>query len=334
MKNLLVLSSIIILFVISCKHKPPKSYVFLEGFTQGTTFQITYEDKASLNYLDEINQIFNEIDSSMSIYRKNSIISGINQNDPNSIPDKHFLKVVEKAIEISGKTMGAFDITVGPLVNAWGFGFTDRAEISDHLIDSLKDFVGIEKIELSQGRLIKKDPRVMIDVNAIAKGYTVDVVAEFLEERGVKNYMVEIGGELRVKGVNPRGQAWRIGVDKPKDDPLLSERELQAILAVREIAMATSGNYRRFYIENGIKYSHTIDPGTGYPVIHNLLSATVFAGKCMVADAYATAFMVMGLEKTIEFINNNPGLDVYLIYDKGGETGIYYTERVKQFLEE
>ncbi len=334
MKYSLVLSSIIILFVISCKPKPPKSYVFLKGFTQGTTFQITYEDKASLNYLDEINQIFNKIDSSMSIYRKNSIITGINQNNPNSIPDKHLLKVVEKAIEISGKTGGAFDITVGPLVNAWGFGFTDRAEISDHLIDSLKDFVGIEKIELSQGRLIKKDPRVKIDVNAIAQGYTVDVVAEFLEVKGVKNYMVEIGGELRVKGVNPGGHAWRIGVDRPKDDPLLSERELQAILAVKDIAMATSGNYRRFYIENGRKYSHTIDPKTGYPVHHNLLSATVFAGKCMVADAYATAFMVMGLEKTIEFISYNPGLDVYLIYDKGGETGIYYTERVKQFIEE
>lgn len=332
MKSKIILSAIILLFVVNCKPKPVKSYVYLEGFTQGTTFHITYEDYASVNYMEDINRIFNEIDSSMSIYRKNSIISGINRNDPNSFPDKYFLDVIEKAIEISGKTSGAFDITVGPLVNAWGFGFAERAKITPRLIDSLKGFVGIEMISLAEGQLLKKDPRVKIDVNAIAKGYTVDVVAEFLEEQGVKNYMVEIGGELRVKGVNPKGQAWRIGVDKPIDDPLVSERELQTVLVVTDIAMATSGNYRRFYMEEGMKYSHTIDPKTGYPVNHNLLSATVFAEKCMVADAYATAFMVMGLEKTREFLENHPGLDVYLIYDKGGETGTFFTERIKEYI--
>lgn len=334
MRSQIFIAALLILFIASCKTKSQRSYVFLEGFTQGTTFHITYEEKASVNYLEEINHIFNEIDSSMSIYRKNSIITGINQNDPNSIPDKHFLKVIEKAIEISRATNGAFDITVGPLANAWGFGFTEKSKITPQLIDSLKSFVGIEWISLADGQFIKKDPRVKLDVNAIAKGYTVDVVAEFLEEKGVKNYMVEIGGELRVKGVNPKGEIWRIGVDKPLDDPLMTDRELQSILTVRDMSMATSGNYRKFYVEDGIKYSHTIDPGTGYPVNHSLLSATVFAKDCMTADAFATAFMTMGLEKTKIFLQSYPGLDVYLIYYEGGETGIFYTEKITKLMVE
>jgi FAD:protein FMN transferase len=334
MRSKIFIAVLLILFIASCKNKPESSYIFLEGFTQGTTFHITYEEKTSKNYLEGITHIFNEIDSSMSIYRKNSIITGINQNDPNSIPDKHFLKVIEKAIEVSRVTNGAFDITVGPLASAWGFGFAEKSKITPQLIDSLRSFVGIEWISLLDGQVIKKDPRVSLDVNAIAKGYTVDVVAEFLEEKGVKNYMVEIGGELRVRGVNPKGQAWRIGVDKPMDDPLLTDRQLQSILAMRDMSMATSGNYRKFYVEDGIKYSHTIDPLTGYPVNHSLLSATVFAEDCMTADAFATAFMTMGLEKTKDFIRSYPGLDVYLIYDKDGETGIYYTEKVRQFMEE
>jgi FAD:protein FMN transferase len=329
--TLLLLLVVILLF--SCKPKTNPGYVFLEGFTQGTTYHITYEDQSSINYIEEIELIFREIDSSMSVYRQNSIITGINNNDPNSKPDHYFVNVVSKAIEISNKTNGAFDITVGPLVNAWGFGFSGKMNISRELIDSLKGFVGIGNIQLNGTNFIKSDPRVKIDVNAIAKGYTVDVVAGFLESKGVENYMVEIGGELRVKGVNPKGALWRIGVDKPIDDPDADERELQAVLAVQNMAMATSGNYRKFYIEDGMKYSHTIDPETGYPVTHNLLGATVFANSCMEADAYATAFMVMGMEKTKEFVSKNPGIEVYLIYDKGGEMGVFFTEKLGEFIE-
>lgn len=325
---------IISLLIISCKPKThPADFLFLEGFTQGTTYHITYEDQSSMNYIEEIELIFREIDSSMSVYRQNSIITGLNNNDPNYKPDHYFVDVVSKAIEISNKTDGAFDITVGPLVNAWGFGFSGKMDISRELIDSLKGFVGIGNIQLNGSDYSKSDPRVKIDVNAIAKGYTVDVVAEFLESKGVENYMVEIGGELRVKGLNPKGKPWRIGVDKPIDDPDADERELQAVLAVQDKAMATSGNYRKFYIEDGMKYSHTIDPETGYPVTHNLLGATVFANSCMEADAYATAFMVMGLEKTREFVSKNPGLEVYLIYDKGGELAVFYTEKLGEYIE-
>jgi FAD:protein FMN transferase len=333
MRKSFFLLLIISLLVLSCKPKTNPGYVFLEGFTQGTTYHITYEDQSSMNYIEEIELIFREIDSSMSVYRQNSIISGINNNDDNFKPDHYFIDVVSKAIEISNKTNGAFDITVGPLVNAWGFGFSGKMNISRELIDSLKGFVGIEKIHLNGADFIKSDPRIRIDVNAIAKGYTVDVVSEFLENKGVENYMVEIGGELRVKGINPKGTLWRIGVDKPIDDPDASERELQAVLAVQNIAMATSGNYRKFYIENGMKYSHTIDPQTGFPVTHNLLGATVFANNCMEADAYATAFMVMGLEKTKEFVRDNSGIEVYLIYDKGGELGVFFTEKLGEFIE-
>lgn len=333
MRNTFVLIIPVVFFLSGCKPKSSPGYVFLEGFTQGTTFHITYEDKASVNYLAEINSIFLDIDSSMSIYRKNSIISGINRNDPSGKPDHHFIKVVSRAMEIANKTGGAFDITVGSFVNAWGFGFTDRMIVSPKVIDSLKKFVGTDKIQLINGELVKSDPRVQIDVNAIAKGYTVDVVAEFLETKGVKNYMVEIGGELRVKGTNPKGEVWRIGVDKPIDDPAAKERELQIILEVRDIAMATSGNYRKFYIEEGVKYSHTIDPKSGFPVRHNLLSATVFASNCMDADAYATAFMVMGLEKVIEFVKLNPEINVYLIYDSGEGLKTYYTQGIENLIE-
>lgn len=333
MRKPVFLILIISLLAISCKPKPSPGYVFLEGFTQGTTFHITYEDQASINYLAEIELILSEIDSSMSVYRQNSIITGINNNDNNFKPDHYFIDVVSKAIEISKKTNGSFDITVGPLVNAWGFGLSGKMNISQELIDSLKGFVGIENIQLEGSEFRKSDPRVKIDVNAIAKGYTVDVVSEFLEKKGVENYMVEIGGELRVRGVNPKGTLWRIGVDKPIDDPDAAERELQAVLVVQNISMATSGNYRKFYIEDGMKYSHTIDPQTGFPVTHNLLGATVFANNCMEADAYATAFMVMGLEKTREFVSKNPGIEVYLIYDKGGELAVFYTEKLGEYLE-
>ncbi len=317
----------------SCKPKPTAGYIFLNGFTQGTTFNITYQDLGSVNYMEDINRIFRTIDSSMSVYKPNSIISGINRNDSSLIPDVHFLNVVTKAIEIAHKTDAAFDITVGPLVNAWGFGHTDRMDMNQRIVDSLLTFVGIDKIKIINGQLKKSDPRVQIDVNAIAQGYTVDLITNFLASKGVENLMVEIGGDLRVKGVNPKGESWRIGVDKPIDDPAATERELQTILLVQDIAMATSGNYRKFYILDGLKYSHTINPKTGFPVNHNLLSATVFAENGMEADAYATAFMVMGLEKTIEYVKKNPEIDVYLIYDGGGELGVYYTERVAAFFD-
>ncbi len=253
--------------------------------------------------------IFNR---SLSTYDNESIISRFNQNDPEVLADQYFSICFERAYEISQLTQGAFDMTVAPLVNVWGFGFTQKDSVYPELIDSLLQFTGYEKVSLSEGKLIKDDPRIMLDASAIAKGLGVDVVSDFLESKGVVNYLVEIGGELRCKGVNKKGVDWTVGIDKPIEN--LMERELQVVLNLTNSAMATSGNYRQFYVEDGVKYSHTIDPRSGYPVRHSLLSATVIASDCMTADAYATAFMVLGLEKTKQLVEEDPNLEAYLIY--------------------
>ena len=241
-----------------------------------------------------------------------------------------FLDVFQQAMTISQETKGAFDITVAPLVNAWGFGFKNGTQPTHRQVDSLRSIVGYGKVSLVDGRVVKKDPRIMLDCSAIAKGYGSDVVAAFLQSRGVKNFMVEIGGEIVTQGVNPKRLPWRIGVTKPTEDPLNVEHELQTTLNVTDIAMATSGNYRNFYYKGNKRYAHTIDPHTGYPVQHNILSATVLAKTCMVADAYATSFMVMGLDGAKEVLQRHPELMAYLIYDDGqGGNAIWCSPSLK-----
>ena len=201
------------------------------------------------------------------------------------------------------------------------------------MIDSLLQITGYEKVTLENGKVIKQDPRIMLSCSAVAKGYSVDVVAQLLDRKGIKNYMVDIGGEVVVKGINPKNDRWRIGINKPIDDSLSVKQDIQTVLEVSNLGMATSGNYRNFYYKDGKKYAHTIDPRTGYPVQHNILSATVIAEDCMTADALATAFMVMGLEKAEEFCKANPKIDAYFIYS--GEKGnfeTYYTEGMKKYI--
>ncbi|NOR34396.1 MAG: FAD:protein FMN transferase, partial [Bacteroidales bacterium] len=210
---------------------------------------------------------------------------------------------------------GAFDITVAPVVNAWGFGFTERSRVDSALIDSLLQFVGMSKVSLRENKLVREREGMMLDMNAIAQGYAVDVLAGFFDAENIENYLVEIGGEVRCSGKNRFGLDWRIGIDKPIDGLQLPGVQMQAIVQISGRSLATSGNYRRFYEEDGIKYSHTIDPSTGYPVQHGLLSATVVASDCMRADAYATAFMVMGYEKARRFLEKHTYLDAYLIFN-------------------
>lgn len=284
----------------------------------GTSFSIQYEYKEDQPLDDEILELLNKFNSSMSTYDKSSIISRFNNNDPEVIADPYFTSCFNRAVEISIATNGAFDMTVAPLVNVWGFGFTKKDSIYPELIDSLLILTGYEKVTLKEGRLVKDNPGIMLDASALAKGQGVDIVSEYFEELGIGNYLVEIGGELRCKGLSPSDTLWRVGVDKPIEN--LMERELQAILTLTNTAMATSGNYRQYYEEDGVKYSHTIDPKSGYPVRHNLLSATVFAADCMTADAYATAFMVMGLSKAKEIVLADNNLEAYLIFsDENGE---------------
>jgi thiamine biosynthesis lipoprotein len=292
-------------------------YVTLNGFALGTSFQITYKNEKRKNYYDSIARILDKLENSLSIYRKNSIISRINRNEE-AVPDSCFLAVFDRAREITELTGGAFDISASPLFDLWGWGAKKRATaVTQELIDSLKQFTGMDKIRMENGRAVKTHPGVTLNVNAIAKGFATDVVALFLQSRGIENYLVEIGGEIRVKGRNRTGKDWRVGIDSPFDGNMTPGENLQTVLEIRDEALATSGNYRRFYIENGQKYSHTVDPKTGRPAKQNILSATVIARDCMTADAFATAFMVMGLEQTKAFLLTHPELKVYLIYSDG-----------------
>jgi thiamine biosynthesis lipoprotein len=302
------------------------------GMVFGTTYHITYQCDSDLH--QGIRDELQKVDNSLSPFNEKSIITAINQNQ-DVVPNEMFLDVFDKAMEISRETDGAFDITVAPLVNAWGFGFKNGSQPSRHQVDSLLRLVGYQKVSLVDGKVCKKDQRMMLDCSAIAKGYGSDVVARFLKSRGVRNYMVEIGGEIVSSGVNAQRLPWKIGVTKPTDDSLSEKGEIQSVLNVTDQAMATSGNYRNFYYKGGKKYAHTIDPKTGYPVQHSLLSATVLAKDCATADAYATSFMVLGIEKAKEVLAKHPELMAYFIYsDSTGHNAVWYSPSLKDKVKE
>ena len=287
-----------------------------KGMVFGTTYSITYQADSSLH--TSIKKELQKVDEALSPFNKQSVITAVNENR-NMTVNKMFADVFLMAEKISEDTDGAFDITVAPLVNAWGFGFKSGKHPSRHDIDSLKTIIGYKKVSLNDLRVTKTDPRVMLDCSSIAKGYGSDAVAAMLERHGVKNYMVEIGGEIVTKAISQKRMPWKIGVTKPIDDSLSLSQEIQCIINVTDKAMATSGNYRNFYYHGGKKYAHTIDPKTGYPVQHSILSATVIANNCATADAYATAFMVMGMEKAQKLLERHPELMAYIIFaDKDG----------------
>lgn len=310
------LAALILITSFSCQLK--KEYIRTEGLIFGTIYHMTYEHSTDLS--DTIQRTLNAFDWSMSTYKEESTISKINRN-ASFETDRYFRQVFAMAKEVTAKTDGAFDMTIAPLVNAWGFGFSKKDSITANLVDSIRQYVGMDMLSLEGNRIVKAKPEIMLDGSAIAKGFAVDVVADVLESFGVDNYMVEIGGEMRVKGLNPKQTAWRVGIDKPIDDPEVLNRQLQEIISISDIALATSGNYRNFYIKNGKKYAHTISPYTGYPVNHSLLGVSVVAPTCMVADAYATAFMVLGYEKSLAIVEQNKDMEAYFILN--GQAGEY-----------
>lgn len=312
---LLIVASVVII-----RQNSAMPYQINQGMVFGTFYKITYQHDKNLQ--KEIEAQLKSVNDALSMFDKKSIITAVNNNEPVKLNDM-FVNVFKLAQSISEDTDGAFDITVAPLVNAWGFGYKSGALPSQQDIDSIRAFVGYQKVKLSGMRIQKEDARLTLDCSAIAKGYGTDVVARYLLREGIKNFMVEIGGEIVTHGVNPKRQQWSIGIEKPVEDSLAMKSELQTVLKVDDIAMATSGNYRNFYYKDGKKYAHTIDPKTGFPVQHNILSATVLAKQCAVADAYATAFMVMGLEKSKEVLARHKDLKAYLIYDDNGKYGIW-----------
>lgn len=307
----------ILLLLHSCKTPDPE-YIFNEGTIFGTIYHLSYESPKGVDFKEEIALELQHLDMSLSTYKTESVLSKVNTNRDVELDDL-FLTVFNKAIEISKITDGAFDVTVAPLVNVWGFGFKQKETVTQHLIDSIETFVGYRKVHLENGLIVKEDDRLMLDFSAIAKGYAVDVIGDLLRKKGCGNFMVEIGGEVVAKGVNKDGNIWKIGINEPNDNEPMVPSALQAIILLKNKAVATSGNYRNFYIEDGKKYAHTINPETGYPVDHSLLSATVIANNCMTADAFATAFMVMGVEKAQKLIAKLKDVDVFLIYDNGNE---------------
>ncbi len=328
--TLLILLVGITIFVVIRQRGVP--YQHSEGMVFGTIYHITYQSKENLQ--KEIEKELQKVDASLSAFNENSIVSKINRNEEVEI-DHMFKEVFTLAREISEETDGAFDITVAPLVNTWGFGFKNDSQPSKQVIDSLLQIVGYDKVVLSNGKVIKEDPRVMLDLSGIAKGYGTDQVARLLKSKGVENFMVEIGGEIVTQGNSERNAPWRIGVTLPKDDSLSINNEFEAVISVTEIAMATSGNYRNFYYKDGKKYAHTISPKTGYPIQQNILSATVIAKDCATADGYATAFMVVGLEEAKRILSLHGDVQAYLIYcNDEDELSSWCSESLKDKLEE
>lgn len=333
MKNFhIAICFIIVLISHSCK--PKKEYFFYEGLTQGTTFHISYKAEKNLN--KELEKILSDFSSEFSIYDSLSTISKINNNDTSVILSDRFIYLLDVSKKINHNTEGLFDITVGPIVKAWGFGFKTNQLPDSNTIDSLLNIVGFEKITYKNNRINKSNKSIFLDCNAIAQGFSTDVVSEFLEQNDVKHYLVEIGGEVRAKGVNKNKNTWRIGVDKPIEGTDEFNRELQSVIVLDNRSLATSGNYRKFFIENGVKYSHTINPKTGYPAKNTLLSVTVLAEKCIDADAYATSFMVMGFEKSVEFLEKHKELDAYFIYSDSDSDKLkeYYTKGFTDIISE
>ena len=313
-------------FLIINRRNAPAPFQKNEGAVFGTFYHLTYQSREDLQA--GIEAELSRVDASLSMFNPASVVSRVNQGE-NIAVDSLFRRVFLLSRQVSEATDGAFDITVAPLVNAWGFGFKNGTLPDSAAIDSLRQLIGYQRVRLTaDDRILKDDPRIILDCSAVAKGFGVDVVADYLRQHGVENFMVEIGGEIVVSGTNPKGEAWRVGVNKPVDDPESSSNELETVLSLTDCSMATSGNYRNYYTTaDGRRIAHTINPATGYPAQQNILSATVIAPSCAVADAFATSFMVMGLERARQVLDKHPELQVYFICDSVGHNQIFSTLR-------
>lgn len=334
-KNIILLLAGSVSFFACQTPKKQAPYTNNHGKAQGTYYTATYQHPEGKDLQAEIDAFFAAFDLSLSTYNPNSVISKINRNEDSIQIDTNFETMFTEAQRISEITNGAFDITVGPLVKAWGFGFNaaDRSKIPN--VDSLLPLTGYNKVKLESGKIIKQNSAIILDASAIAQGLSADLIGQLFEKHGCKNYMIDIGGEIFCKGVNPKGMKWQIGIDKPVDDPTNMNRELQIVISVSGVGLTTSGNYRQFYYQGDKKYAHTINPLTGFPVEHNLLSATVIAPTAMQADAFATAFMVLGVDSSLTVCRDFDGMECYLIYsDHKGNYNIAMTDGFRKYLNE
>ncbi len=334
MKNF-CLVTFAILFFYSCSNSK-KEFSEINGFTQGTTYHIVFENvnEKSISLIrQEAESILKDVDNSLSIYNDSSVISLINRNLSDQT-DTLFRDVFRQSEEVWRLSSGAFDITIGPLVKAWGFGPDALKRFDETKLDSLLALVGMEKVTLEGDRITKADQDMFLDVNAIAQGYTVDLLAEYFITTGINNCLIEVGGEVRALGKKD-GKGWHIGIDKPVDGNYIPGSDMKAIIRLDDISLATSGNYRKFYVDNGVKYSHTINPQTGYPSRHTLLSATILAPDCSTADAWATACMVVGTDSARNFFEKYDFLKGYLIFsDENGNMKTWMSPGMSSIIEE
>lgn len=320
----------------ACNYKKESRLVDNFGYAQGSTYQIKYLTNKNQNFAEEFEEIFKKIDLSMSTYVPASLISQVNAGNIWIEVDAMFSEVLTRSIEIAKESNGTFDPTVGPLVSLWGFGFEEvRGDVDSETVREVKSRTGYQNIQKDENK-VKIPEGFSLDFNALAQGYTVDVIAKYLEDHGINNYMVEVGGELKTKGVNDKGNIWTIGVDKPQNEIDAQDR-FQFILELNDAALATSGNYRKYWVDEdtGMKYSHTIDPVTGTPARNRLLSASIIANSAIDADAYATVCMVKGLENCKEFLEEKINLEGYLVFsDDNGDWEVFITEGFQGYIKE
>ena len=310
-KIALVLSALIL---VSCTHKPQK--INYSGITQGSYFSITYYDEEGRTFESEIDSIFKEVDNSVSLWNENSIIRKVNRNE-DIVVNQIFKDNFEWARKASEFSNGAFDATIGPLVSAWGFHYKKELEMTPEMVDSISQLVDYRKIEIVDDKVVKANPNMTLDFNAVALGYTTDLIGKFLETKGIDNYLVDVGGEIFAHGTKPNGEQWTIGIEKPAEN-FDSERSVQIKINLKDKGIVTSGNYRKYIEKDGIRYSHSIDPKTGYPVEQNLLSATVIADNASWADCLATICMLVGKEKASKLLEDQ-GVEAYFIFvDENG----------------
>ena len=322
MKRLAILFGIIALLT-SCNQQPKK--IMLQGEAQGSYYAITYYDEQERNFQHEIDSIFHAVDVSVNLWVDTSVISKVNRNEDVTL-DSIFIDNFNIAQEAARLSDGYFDPTISPIVAAWGFSYKHGDSITPQLIDSLKQLVDYRKVRIENGMVVKENPAMTLDFNAIAQGYTSDLIASFLGSRGIKNYLVDTGGEIMARGTKPNGQPWIVGIEKPADN-WDSEQVVHTRIALRDKGLVTSGSTRKYVERNGKRYSHCIDPNTGYPVEHQVLSVTVMANNSVWADALASICMVMGMEKSLPLIESMDDVEAYYIYvNENNELETFATE--------
>ena len=308
MRRLAIFASLVLL--VSCGKQPQK--MVLQGLVQGSYYAITYYDEEGRNFQQEIDSIFHAVDMSVNLWVDSSVICKVNRNEEVTL-DQIFIDNFEIAQRAAAISNGYFDPTISPLVAAWGFSAKTGDTITPQLVDSLKQLVDYRKVRIEDDKLIKENPAMKLDFNAIAQGYTTDLVGAMLDAKGIKSYIVDVGGEIFARGTKPDGKPWVVGIEKPAAD-WDSERVVQQRVELQDKGIVTSGSYRKYVEREGKRYSHCIDPMTGYPVEHNLLSATVIAENATWADALASVCMVMGMERSLELIKTLDGVEVFYIF--------------------